>query len=129
MGLLYDVETHTVNYHLKQIFADHELPADSVIRNFRITAAAGKSYDVSTYLDVAEDMALRQIPMTHAGLGKPLRRGWCLGGKDFRKELLAEMPGRTGPHHAGEDRRATVEAWAEKLLAEALRRAGWTVQG
>ena len=38
MGLLYDVETHTVNYHLKQIFADQELPADSVIRNFRITA-------------------------------------------------------------------------------------------
>jgi hypothetical protein len=49
MGLLYDVETHTVNYHLKQIFADQELPADSVIRNFRITAADGKSYDTQHY--------------------------------------------------------------------------------
>ena len=39
MGLLYDVETHTVNYHLKRIFADSELEEDSVIRNFRITAA------------------------------------------------------------------------------------------
>ena len=45
MGLLYDVETHTINYHLKQVFADRELPEDSVIRNFRITAADGKSYN------------------------------------------------------------------------------------
>ena len=49
MGLLYDVETHTVNYHLKQIFDDGELPAGSVIRNFRITAADGKSYDTQHY--------------------------------------------------------------------------------
>jgi len=49
MGLLYDVETHTVNYHLKQIFADGEVQASSVIRNFRITAADGKSYDTQHY--------------------------------------------------------------------------------
>ena len=49
MGLLYDVETHTVNYHLKQIFADRELLEDSVIRNFRITAADGKTYDTQHY--------------------------------------------------------------------------------
>jgi len=49
MGLLYDVETHTVNYHLKQIFADIELQKNSVIRNFRITAADGKSYDTQHY--------------------------------------------------------------------------------
>ena len=41
MGLLYDVETHTINYHLKNIFADSELQVDSVIRNFRITAVDG----------------------------------------------------------------------------------------
>ena len=49
MGLLYNVETHTVNYHLKQIFADGELEAGSVIRNFRITAADGKTYDTQHY--------------------------------------------------------------------------------
>jgi len=49
MGLLYDVETHTVNYHLKKIFADSELQEDSVIRNLRITAADGKSYDTQHY--------------------------------------------------------------------------------
>jgi hypothetical protein len=49
MGLLYDEETHTVNYHLKQIFADSELQENSVIRNFRITAADGKSYNTQHY--------------------------------------------------------------------------------
>ncbi len=42
MGLLYFVETHTINYHLKKIFADGELDETSVIRKFRITASDGK---------------------------------------------------------------------------------------
>lgn len=41
MGLLYDVETHTINYHIKKIFADSELAESSVIRKFRITADDG----------------------------------------------------------------------------------------
>jgi hypothetical protein len=45
MGVLYDVETHTVNYHLKKVFSDSELEENSVIRNFRITAADGKNYN------------------------------------------------------------------------------------
>jgi len=49
MGVLYDVETHTINYHLKKVFTDSELQEDSVIRNFRITAADGKSYDTKHY--------------------------------------------------------------------------------
>jgi hypothetical protein len=49
MGGLYDVETHTVNYHLKKVFADNELQEDSVLRNFRITAADGKTYDTRHY--------------------------------------------------------------------------------
>ena len=49
MGVLYGVETHTINYHLKKVFFDSELQEDSVIRNFRITAADGKSYDTKHY--------------------------------------------------------------------------------
>jgi hypothetical protein len=49
MGLLYAVETHTVNYHLKKVFEDSELEAASVTRNFRITAADGKTYDTRHY--------------------------------------------------------------------------------
>jgi hypothetical protein len=49
MGILYDVETHTINYHLKKVFSDSELEEDSVIRNFRITAADGKNYNTKHY--------------------------------------------------------------------------------
>jgi hypothetical protein len=49
MGELYDVETHTINYHLKKVFSDSELEEDSVIRNFRITAADGKGYNTKHY--------------------------------------------------------------------------------
>jgi len=49
MGVLYDVETHTINYHLKKVFADSELEEDSVIRDFRITAKDGKNYHTKHY--------------------------------------------------------------------------------
>jgi hypothetical protein len=49
MGVLYDIETNTINYHLKKIFSDSELEEDSVIRNFRTTAADGKNYNTKYY--------------------------------------------------------------------------------
>jgi len=49
MGTLYDVETQTINYHLKKVFGDSELEEASVIRKFRITAADGKNYDTQHY--------------------------------------------------------------------------------
>jgi hypothetical protein len=49
MGLLYGVDVRTINYRLKKVFSDSELQEDSVIQNFRITAADGKSYDAKHY--------------------------------------------------------------------------------
>lgn len=49
LGQLYDVETHTINYHLKKVFADSQVEANSVIRIFRITAADGKIYNTRHY--------------------------------------------------------------------------------
>ena len=49
MGQLYDVDVRTINYHLKKVFNDSELEATSVIQNFRITAADGKSYNTQHY--------------------------------------------------------------------------------
>ena len=49
MGVLYDVDVRTINYHLKKIFSDKELKEDSVIQNFRITASDGKTYDTRHY--------------------------------------------------------------------------------
>jgi hypothetical protein len=49
MGVLHDVETHTINYHLKKIFSDSELEENAVIRDFRITAKDGKNYNTKHY--------------------------------------------------------------------------------
>ena len=49
LAVLYDVDVRTINYHIKKIFEDSELEEDSVIRNFRITASDGKSYDTKHY--------------------------------------------------------------------------------
>ena len=44
MAELFAVDVRTVSEHLKNIFQSHELPEDSVIRKFRITATDGKRY-------------------------------------------------------------------------------------
>ncbi len=49
LAVLYEVEPNTINYHIKKIFEDSELEEDSVIRNFRITASDGKSYNTKHY--------------------------------------------------------------------------------
>ena len=49
MATLYNVETNTINYHIKKILHDSELQEDSVIRKFRITAADSKSYNTNHY--------------------------------------------------------------------------------
>lgn len=49
MGILYSVEAHTINYHLKKAFRDGELDENSVTRIFRITASDGKPYNTKHY--------------------------------------------------------------------------------
>ena len=49
MATLYEVDVRTIKYHILKIFEDSELQEDSVIRNFRITASDGKSYDTKHY--------------------------------------------------------------------------------
>ena len=49
MGELYQVATHTINYHLKKIFSDSEIQENAVVRNFRITAQDGKTYNTNHY--------------------------------------------------------------------------------
>lgn len=49
MAMLYGVEVHTINYHIKKIFSDSELQEMAVIRKFRITAPDGKQYTTNHY--------------------------------------------------------------------------------
>ena len=56
---------------------------------------------------------------------KAVRRGWCLGSEEFRRELLERMEGRLGEHHDGALRAETAQAKAERIIGEELRRLGW----
>jgi len=49
MGVLFEVETNTINYHLKEIFKSNEVEENSVVRKFRITANDGKKYNTNFY--------------------------------------------------------------------------------
>ena len=52
LARLYEVETNTINYHIKKIFEDKELDENSTIRNFRIVQTEGSrqiSRDVVHY--------------------------------------------------------------------------------
>ena len=42
MATLYDVEVNTINYHIKKIYEDSELPESSTIRKFRIVQYEGQ---------------------------------------------------------------------------------------
>ena len=59
------------------------------------------------------------------GEWKQVRRGWYLGDKTFRKELLAQMHERRGPNHYGEERFESDEEKAERIVREELKRRGW----
>jgi hypothetical protein len=49
IGLLFDTSSDNVSLHLKNIFSEKELSADSVTEDFSITAADGKNYRVKHY--------------------------------------------------------------------------------
>ncbi|MCU0786374.1 MAG: transposase [Verrucomicrobia bacterium] len=57
---------------------------------------------------------------------RPIRRGWCLGGEVFRKELLAQMAERKGAEHYGAERHESEQEKAERLIAAGLKKARWT---
>ena len=60
MAELFDKNVRTINEHIRNIFKEGELDEPSVIRNFRITAADGKTYDTAHYnLDVIISVGYR----------------------------------------------------------------------
>ena len=60
MAELFGKTVPTINEHIKNVFKDGELDEAAVIRNFRITAADGKSYDTAHYnLDVIISVGYR----------------------------------------------------------------------
>jgi putative transposase len=56
---------------------------------------------------------------------KVVRRGWCLGDRAFRKELLAQVSTRRGAHHYGAELQEGEEEKADRLVREELARLRW----
>ena len=57
---------------------------------------------------------------------KAIRRGWFLGSDTLKAELLGQMAG--GENHYAAERRESDEAKARRILAEGLKRLGWTAE-
>ena len=49
MSILYDVSIQNIGRHIKKIFEDNELPPDSVVKKYFITADDGKEYGTNHY--------------------------------------------------------------------------------
>ena len=94
-----------------RLLGEHGIPKDS---------AAGRRY-------FAVAMEARRAGEQEQAF-KAVRRGWCLGDKAFRKELLAQMKERPGPGNYGEERFESDEARALDLLEVELKRRRWTQQ-
>ncbi len=71
-------------------------------------------------------MEARRLEETDEAALKVLRRGWCCGGPEFKRQMLAMMEGKLGEHHAGELQRESAAGRAERIVAEELARLGWT---
>lgn len=57
---LFDKNIRTISEHINNIFTENELNENSVVRNFRITATDGKTYDTKHYnLDVIISVGYR----------------------------------------------------------------------
>ena len=57
---------------------------------------------------------------------KPVPRGWCVGSKRFRAEMLQHIEEQRGKWHYGAELSESAEAKAERLITEALRASGLT---
>lgn len=56
---------------------------------------------------------------------KAVRRGWCLGDKQFRQELLDQIAEQRGDWHYGQELQESDEARAQRLIAQELKSQGW----
>jgi REP element-mobilizing transposase RayT len=57
---------------------------------------------------------------------KPIERGWCLGGEEFRQELLEQVDTPPGPSHFGAAVQEGELARAERLVVAGLKQLGWS---
>ena len=96
LAVLYEVETNTINYHIKKIFEDSELTEEATIRNFRIVQTEGSrqvSRDVEHYnlqmiiavgFKVNSDRAVQFRKWINQIAKDYTIRGWVLDSERFK---------------------------------------------
>jgi putative transposase len=94
---------------VRPLLAEHGIPWDS---------AAGRR-------EFARRMEWRRQTEEEPEEFKSLKRGWYLGDRKFRKELLAQMKQQAREHHYGEDRAESEVEHAERVVKEVLKKLGW----
>ena len=104
---IYQTSKSNVSEHIKHIFEDGELEKDSVVRNFRTTAADGKQYQIAHYnLDmiialgyrVQSQVATRFRRWATQRLHEYIQKGFAMdderlkqGGNRYFRELLQRI--------------------------------------
>ena len=119
MAELFNVSIPTINEHIQNIFSTNELEKESVIRNFRITAADGKNYNTQYYhldaiIAVGYRVNSREATRFRIWATKTLRefiiKGFLLDderlkqGKNFGKDYFEELLERIREIRASERR-------------------------
>jgi REP element-mobilizing transposase RayT len=94
---------------VERLLGEYRIPKDSAAGR-RVLEAAGEE---------------RRGKEETAGY-QPLRRGWCYGEAAFKAELLEAVSAQAGTAHYGDELRESAEAQAERWVAAALARKGWT---
>ena len=93
-----------------RLLGEYRLPGDSAAARRRLEAA------VEERRRGKEDVTYAQI-----------RRGWFLGEEKLKQELLGQMKGGVGRTDTGAERRESDEALARGILAQEMKRLGWSV--
>ena len=70
-------------------------------------------------------MEARRLEEVDPAALREFRRGWCLGSKEFRQQMLERMDGKLGENHSGALRRENAQAKADRIISEELRKLGW----
>ena len=73
-------------------------------------------------------MEARRVEESDGEEWKAMRRGWCLGPAEFKASLLKRMEGKPGEHHSGELKFESMQAKAERIIAEELKRRRWSAR-
>jgi putative transposase len=97
------------------------------VRVDRLLGEHGLLHDTAaTRQEFERRMEARRLAQTDAESLVALRHSWYLGSPAFKQQLLEQLDGQLGDHHSGQLRSETAEAKAGRIVAEELRRLGWT---